>query len=170
MNTSAAPPRVDLATESADGFGAWVSPHWPMMAALARRLSSPGDWEDVLQESLSSAWRKRGQFDDERGSARNWLLAITADQARKSHRRIRSLPLPIEERPVPAADAALGLDLDRSIGGLSARQQLAVSLHYFLDLPVAEVAAVMGCSEGTVKSTLADARGRMRNQLGEDYR
>lgn len=170
MNTSA-PLRVDLATESADGFGVWVSPHWPMMAALARRLSSPGDWEDVLQESLSSAWRKRSQFDGERGSARNWLLAITADQARKSHRRVRLLPLPAgEDRPAPAGDAALGLDLDRSIEGLSGRQQLAVSLHYFLDLPIAEVAAVMGCSEGTVKSTLADARGRMRTQLGEDYR
>jgi RNA polymerase sigma factor (sigma-70 family) len=170
MSTSAAPPRVDLATESADGFGAWVSPYWPMMAALARRLSSPGDWEDVLQEALSSAWRKRGQFDGERGSARNWLLAITADQARKSYRRVRSLPLPIEDRPALTSDSSVGLDLDRSIGGLSARQQLAVSLHYFLDLPVAEVAAVMGCSGGTVKSTLADARGRMRTQLGEDYR
>jgi DNA-directed RNA polymerase specialized sigma24 family protein len=35
-------------------------------------------------------------------------------------------------------------------------------------LSVAETAAVMGCAEGTVKSTLADARARLRTLLGVD--
>ncbi|MGI8664684.1 MAG: RNA polymerase sigma factor [Jatrophihabitans sp.] len=160
-----------IGDRSATAFSDWVSPHWPLMAALARRLSNPGDWEDVLQESLGSAWRKRGQFDADRGSARNWLLAITADQARKSYRRVRLLPVPaVPERPGPAPDQALGLDLERSVAALAPRQRLAISLHYYLGLPVAEVAAVMACSEGTVKSTLADARTRIRSLLGEDYR
>ncbi len=150
-------------------FGAWVTPHWAAMAALARRLSGVADWEDVLQESLSAAWRKRGQFDPDRGTPRNWLLAITADQAHKSRRR----PRPVSLDGIDGADAdhdgSLNLDLERAIGTLAPRQRLAVTLRYYLGLPVADVAGVMGCAVGTAKSTLADARGRIRALLGEDY-
>jgi RNA polymerase sigma-70 factor (ECF subfamily) len=151
------------------GFGDWVRPHWPVLAALARRLSA-SDWEDVLQEALCSAWRKRGQFDPERGSARSWLLAITADQARKSHRRLRPVSELIGNEHAAVPDRSSAIDLERAIGGLTARQQLAVNLHYFLGLPLAEIAGVLGCSEGTAKSTLSDARRRIRASLGEDYR
>jgi RNA polymerase sigma-70 factor (ECF subfamily) len=151
-------------------FGAWVRPHWAAMSALARRLSGVPDWEDVLQESLSAAWRKRAQFDPHRGTPRNWLLAITADQAHKNRRRPRAAPLDGVERAAAGSDATLGLDLERAITQLAPRQRLAVTLRYFLGLPVADVATVMGCAEGTAKSTLADARDRIRALLGEDYR
>lgn len=152
------------------GFGDWVRPHWPVLAALARRLSPADGWEDVLQEALCSAWRKRGQFDPDRGSARSWLLAITADQARKSHRRLRPVTELTGQEPAGSADRSTAIDLERAIGGLTERQQLAVNLHYFLGLPLVEIAGVLGCSEGTAKSTLADARRRIRTSLGEDYR
>ena len=58
----------------------------------------------------------------------------------------------------------------RATRSLAHRQQVAVALYYYLDLPVAETAVVMGCSEGTVKATLSAARGRLRELLGEDYR
>jgi DNA-directed RNA polymerase specialized sigma24 family protein len=45
-----------------------------------------------------------------------------------------------------------------------------VALHYYLGLTVDECAGVMGCSAGTVKSTLSDARTRLREILGEEYR
>jgi RNA polymerase sigma-70 factor (ECF subfamily) len=151
-------------------FGAWVKPHWAAMSALARRLSNVADWEDVLQESLSAAWRKRAQFDPQRGTPRNWLLAITADQAHKSRRRPRAASLDGVDRAAAGSDAALNLDLERAIAMLAPRQRLAVTLRYFLGLPVADVATVMGCAEGTAKSTLADARDRIRAALGEDYR
>ncbi|HST49226.1 RNA polymerase sigma factor [Jatrophihabitans sp.] len=151
-------------------FGTWVRPHWAAMSALARRLAGVSDWEDVLQESLSAAWRKRAQFDPHRGTPRNWLLAITADQAHKNRRRRRAAPLDGVEHAIPGNDAALSLDLERAIALLAPRQRLAVTLRYFLGLPVADVATVMGCAEGTAKSTLADARDRIRSLLGEDYR
>jgi RNA polymerase sigma-70 factor (ECF subfamily) len=138
------------------------------MAGFARRLSSPADWEDVLQEALAASWRKRHQFDPARGSVRNWLLAIVADQAAKRWRRLR--PVPAEDRSAQPAEPALALDLARAIRSLPQRQQVAVNLYYYLGLPVAESAAVMGCTEGTVKSTLSAARSRLRELLGEDYR
>jgi len=148
------PSPVDQPARSAtveQDFGAWVKPHWGAMAALARRLSSLADWEDVLQESLSAAWRKRAQFDPDRGTPRNWLLAITADQAYKSHRRPRAVPLDGIDGGDSERDGALNLDLERAVGALAPRQRLAVTLRYYLGLPVADVATVMGCAEGTAK-------------------
>lgn len=158
----------DPGADDAAGFAAWVRPHWPAMAGFARRLSSSADWEDVLQEALAASWRKRHQFDPARGSVRNWLLAIVADQAAKRWRRLR--PVPEEDRSSQPCEPALALDLARAIGSLTRRQQVAINLYYYLGLPVAESAAVMGCTEGTVKSTLAAARSRLRELLGEDYR
>jgi len=150
-----------------DAFGAWVDPHWATMAHLARRLAPPGEWEDVLQEALGAAWRKRGQYDPGRGSPRNWLLAVVADQARKGHRRRRAFDV-LEDGAVD--DVRADLDLARALRRLTARQRAAIELHYYLGLPVAEVAEVLGCSPGTVKSTLSDARARLRRELGEEYR
>jgi RNA polymerase sigma factor (sigma-70 family) len=165
------PTPVTGGTGGRDAFGEWVRPHWDGMARLARRLSPASEWEDVLQEALSAAWRKRAQFDPDRGTAGNWLLAIVADQARKGRRRIAVRPhAPLEDAAAVARDSASDLDMERAVARLSGRQQSAVALYYYLGLPIADVAAVMACSPGTVKSTLADARLRLRQDLGQDYR
>jgi RNA polymerase sigma-70 factor (ECF subfamily) len=159
----------DLST--ADGFTEWVAPHWSAMMHLASRLCGRSVGEDVLQEALTTAWRKRAQFDAERGSARNWLLALTADQARKAHRRsMRQARQLLIDAPAAAVSTPdRDMDIDCAIGRLSHRQKLAVGLYYDLGLPVADVARVMQCAEGTVKSTLADARARLRDDLGKDF-
>ncbi len=163
-------PVTGQAPDAAAAFGAWIRPHWPAMAGFARRLAAAADWEDVLQDALTASWRKRNQFDPARGSQRNWLLAIVADQASKSRRRLRPVSGANLDGPTADREPTSALDLDRVIRALPHRQQVAVGLYYYLGLPVAEVAAVMDCSEGTVKSTLSSARGRLRELLGEDYR
>ncbi|MEU8224469.1 sigma-70 family RNA polymerase sigma factor [Kribbella sp. NPDC048915] len=149
------------------GFVEWVRPHLPAMARLAGRLAVGADRDDVVQEALARAWAKRSQYDATRGTASAWLLAITADQARKAVRRMRaggaSLALVDEAvTPVSRPDLDARMDVDQAIMSLSERQRLAVDCFYFADLSVADTAAVMGCSEGTVKSTLSDARNRLR--------
>lgn len=154
-----------------EAFAAFVAPHWEGMARLAARLAPSGEWEDVLQEALVAAWRKRSQYDDERGTARNWLLAIVADQCRKGHRRrfARREQL-LTDLPLDEPDRSAEADLDRALLRLTDRQRAVVALHYYLGLPVADVGAVLGVSAGTVKSTLSDARERLRSELGEEYR
>jgi RNA polymerase sigma factor (sigma-70 family) len=157
---------VAVPAEDAQDFRAWVAPHLVAMGRLATRLTSSGDREDVVQEALVRAWRKRSQFDESRGSAQSWLLAIVADRARRHRSRIRVTDELID---VPAAsrDVDASLDLEHAISGLPKRQRLAVELRYLLGLDVKECAAVMDCSEGTVKSTLYDARSRLRGVLEE---
>ena len=143
-------------------FGAWVRPHLGAMARLAGRLAVGADRDDVVQEALARAWAKRSQYDGSRGTPSAWLLAITADQARKAVRRTHRglVLLPDDEGRRPDLDARM--DVEDAVQALPARQRLAVDCYYFADLSIAETAAVMGCSEGTVKSTLSDARARLR--------
>jgi RNA polymerase sigma factor (sigma-70 family) len=146
-----------------DDFARWLQPSWVSMTRLASRLVGTLDAEDVVQEAVTTAWRKWDRFDASRGTPRAWLLSLTADHARRHWRRMASLPMPIAEiEPAPHAESSPDLDLRAEVIKLRGQQRLAVELYYYLDLPVSEVAQVMRCSEGTVKSTLSDARARLR--------
>jgi DNA-directed RNA polymerase specialized sigma24 family protein len=112
------------APERPDDFMLWVRPHVAAMTRLAARLGSPGNQDDIVQDALVRAWLKRHQFRPGRGSPSAWLLAITADQARRMRRsvvrpltrQVRGSSPEIEER----------LDLEGAIAKLSSRQRLAV--------------------------------------------
>jgi RNA polymerase sigma factor (sigma-70 family) len=157
---------VGLPSGVAD-FADWVRPHLPAMARLAARLAPHADRDDVVQEAMARAWAKRDRFDERRGSPSAWLLAITADQAAKARHPLPSIVRRVEATvsPSPAEDA---IDIAQALRRLAPRQRMAINCFYFVGLSVAETAAVMGCAEGTVKSTLADARARLRTLLGVD--
>lgn len=146
-----------------DVFGEWVRPHLAAMAGLASRMAPWVDRDDIVQEALSRAWKKRDQFDPARGTPRVWLLAITADRARHAKPR-PNVPLTTDPAQ-PDVMTDDHLDLERVVSDLPPRQRIAVDCYYYLDLSVAETAAVMGCAEGTVKSSLSDARKNIRRAL-----
>lgn len=152
----------------ADAFAGWVRPHLPAMTRLAARLAPDADRDDVVQDALVRAWTKRTQFDPARGSPSAWLLAITADRARRARVRAGAPSVqlvPAHDSAPPPRDGDSGVDLARALDRLSPRQRLAVDCFYYAGLSVAETAAVMGCADGTVKSTLAEARARLRPLL-----
>ena len=156
-NAEAAAPNAPAA------FADWVRPQVDRMARLAARLAPDADRDDIVQEALVRAWQKRHQFDPARTPGK-WLLAITADRARRARRRRRP-SIVLGELPGRVRAADDRVDVEFAIGRLPPRQRLAVDCFYFVGLSVAETAAVMGCSEGTVKSTLSDARLRLRGML-----
>ncbi len=153
--------------DSPTEFAAWVEPELSKMSQLAARLAPNGDRDDVVQEALVRAWRNRGQYNEGRGTAATWLLAITADQARRARRRRRPFAL-VGEIMVPSSSLDDQVDVEAAVARLAKRQKLAVDCFYFVGLSVVETAAVMRCSEGTVKSTLSDARKRLRHLLEVD--
>ncbi|MGH8862384.1 MAG: RNA polymerase sigma factor [Jatrophihabitantaceae bacterium] len=156
----------------ARAFTLWIGPHWDVLYRLAVRMCGPVDGDDVLQESLAASWRKRHQFDPDRGTARAWLVTIVVDQARKHlSRRRRHAESQLEEVAADDPDdRTVAFDVTRALRGLTERQRVIVSLYYYADLPVVEVASAMSCSAGTVKSTLFDARNRLQELLGDRYR
>lgn len=109
--------------------------------------------------------------DASRGTPRAWLLAVVADLGRKTWRTRRPVPIELDDTPArPAGDHDARLDLARALAALTERQRLAVELHYYLGLPLAEIASALGCAEGTVKSTLSDGRAKLRTAMGEEHR
>ena len=149
-------------------FEEWVRPHWAVMRRLAERMAGPSGRDDVLQEALLGAWQTRSSFDPELGHARIWLLAITANHAKKAARTARSRRYQLVPSTTPTAPE-VRVDMERAITGLPERQRLAIELFYFVGLPVDDVAAVMGCANGTVKSTLSAARQSLETALGMEY-
>lgn len=145
-------------------FAAWVAPHLPVMSRVAARLAPHADRDDVVQEALARAWRRRSTYDASRGAPAAWLCAIVAGEASRLRVRVRPT-LQLVDQPVE--DTRRDLDLERAVARLPKRMRQAVDLHYFAGLTVVETATVMGCAEGTVKSTLSDARARLRTALGE---
>lgn len=135
----------------------------PVLLRLAARLAPSKTPEDVVQDALERAWKYRDRFDGRRGSHVDWLLAIVANEARRA-RRSFSLPVSIIV-PRDAAYADLRIDLDRAMRRLSSRQRFAVDCYYYVGLSISQTAQLMTCSEGTVKSTLADARAKLKTEL-----
>jgi RNA polymerase sigma-70 factor (ECF subfamily) len=161
-------PRIDRPPDP--DFAAALGEHGRAMFRFAVTLSSRDDADDLVQDAMARAWKKRGQFDPARGSLRAWLLAIVADQARSRWRRRQPMWEPLDPEVITASAAdEIAVDVGRHVAALPARQRAAVVLHYFVDLPVEEVATLMACSPGTVKSTLHDARRSLARALGEAY-
>jgi RNA polymerase sigma-70 factor (ECF subfamily) len=135
--------------------------------------------EDTAQDAFVSAWRSIGSLRGE--SFRPWMLRIAANACRdelrrRSRRPSASLDLALEEGmpdptdPGPPPEhGALQAELRERIEGtlqqLNADQRLAVVLCDIEGLDYSEIATVMKCSLGTVKSRIARARARLRELL-----
>jgi RNA polymerase sigma-70 factor (ECF subfamily) len=124
---------------------------------------APADAEDLLQEALLRAWQRWHTYDATRGTVAAWLCAIVLDQSRQRSRRVQ--PDPVIVLPPEMRDDAQAVDLEMALRRLAPRQRQVVELYYFVGLPVGDVAVVLGIGPGTVKSTLSDARTRLRQLL-----
>ena len=144
-----------------------------------RLLASAEAAEDATQEAFIAAYRRIDSFRG--GNFRAWLLRIAANASYDELRRQRRRPTASLEAamaqgaaqaPSPAAgpeDEALRLELNVHLQGglatLPADQRLAVILRDVQGLSYEELAEVMRCSLGTVKSRIARGRARMREYL-----
>lgn len=157
-------------------FADWVGPHLSLITAVAAREVGRADADDLVQEALLRAWRRRSTFDATKGSVRVWLLAVLLDRARRH--RVRGLarmgwhrvPQQVDDSPVRSdatghAGSDQRLDVDAALRRLPRRQRQVITLHYLADLTVTDVAHVLGISVGTVKSQLFDARKALRGTL-----
>jgi len=142
----------------------------PAYRLAAVMLADRTTAEDAVQEASLKAWRKLRQVRPG-AEMKPWFLGIVANECREVRRgRWWSvLRLPDSQFPVtPGGDyLAAFADLRRAIRRLRHRRRLLLVLHWYLDLPLADVAAITGLSEDAVKSELSRAIGQLRKLLGE---
>jgi RNA polymerase sigma-70 factor, ECF subfamily len=166
----------------AAAFGLLFQRHKDRLWAVALRTTcDPEDAADALQEAMISAFRRAKDFRGD-SAVTTWLHRIVVNAAldRLRRRPARSVswsgdPDALETLlaqdgrgeasafiPSPRADSVnTRLDVDAALRLLSAEQRAALVLVDMLGYPVAEVAAILGLSEGTVKSRCARGRARL---------
>ena len=129
--------------------------------------------EDIAQETFARAFISWGKLWPD-GNPTGWVHRVAANLAISWHRRAaRELRAVTRlgkrtEMTVPGPESHH--ELHREIAYLPPRQRAVVAVFYVAGLSVEETAKAMGCKEGTVKSLLHAARGRLRERLGEDAR
>lgn len=140
----------------------------PVIAAL---LGDRAGAEDVVQEALVEAQRRWASVDgfDKPGA---WVRRVALNRASNVHRRSgrehRALTRLRVVRAESASDALPDDRLWSLVRDLPDQQRRAVVLHYVGDLSVADVADVMECSEGTVKTHLSRARAHLAGRYAAD--
>ncbi len=130
-----------------------------------------GDAEDLVQETfirVARRWNQVESMDHPVAYARRILVNLALDGAeRRSRQRAELEPTGgrAEMADECAARALRGVDdlaeLQRALTELPPRQRAVLVLRYWADLPLAEVAAILGCSAGTVKSTASKGAARL---------
>ncbi|GLZ43817.1 hypothetical protein Acsp06_00020 [Actinomycetospora sp. NBRC 106375] len=173
--------RTALVEDLDAGFEAVVRTHGDVVHAVARRTSDrAADAEDLAAEAFLRAYRALRGYAPARIEAldlRPWLLTILLNTARNDRRSAARRPrtdgvTPVPDRPSPTPGPAeraeasdLGDRLATLLADLPVAQRTAVVLRHVVDLPVAEVAAVLECTEGTARSYAARGLAALRTRL-----
>jgi RNA polymerase sigma factor (sigma-70 family) len=146
------------------------------------------DAEDLTAESFLRAYRALSTYRRDRVlgiNPRPWLLTITLNLCRNQHRDAARKPAhePLEQEAdqahdppdpqISVEDTILRRETDRELAilltALPEDQRAAVVLRHVIDLPVAEIAEILGRPAGTVKSDIARGRRRLEQALRERH-
>ena len=150
-------------------FAALVQEHSRSMYRSARALL-PGDAQaqDAVGEAVLLAWQSFEKLREPK-AAKGWLLKITVNCAYAQLRRDRRL-VELEKAEGVAAPEKEELpeNLWQAVLRLPEEQRLAVTLYYYEDMAVAQIARTLGIPQGTVKSRLNRGRERLRKLLEEE--
>jgi RNA polymerase sigma-70 factor, ECF subfamily len=130
--------------------------------------------EDAAQESLVRVWKALERYDG-RASLSSWIYAITRNRCLTALERRRDMDslsddaVETEVAMLAAPEDTVSADrseqLQELIDLLPGRLRRALMLYYFQERSTSEVALMLGCPEGTVKTQLFRARAALTEQL-----
>ena len=162
---------VSATAGDAQSFGALIEPLLdPAYRLAAVMLADRPAAEDAVQEASIKAWRKLGQLRGDLKSLRPWFLSIVANECRMAKRQRWWSVLKLADMPAssPGPDQGGSSDLHRALLRLSPDERLPLVLHFYLDLPVDEVAQALHVSAAAAKSRIYRAAKRLRSDLTQE--
>lgn len=143
--------------------------HAHELIVFARSLVGPDDAQDVLSEAFSSAIATPGWATV--SNPRAYLYRSVYNRAQSHVQRAAARPgreLRAVRLQTPSTEPAMpDPTVLSAVEQLSTQQRAVIILTYWKDLPVAQVAELLGVSDGTVRKQLARARARLREVLDE---
>ena len=147
--------------------------HLAMFRFAYRLTGSAADAEDIVQECFVGLLRADCGYDAARTPLRTYLLGAVRNQAAKRFRRREDAAAEVDVPPdlrspeSEAVRAEMGNSVARAVLGLPDSQREVLILAHYEEMPLAEIAAVVGIEVGAVKSRLQRARGALREMLAE---
>jgi RNA polymerase sigma-70 factor (sigma-E family) len=140
----------------------------PLLRTAVLLTGDRADAEDLAQQAfIRTAGRWSAARTAPEAYARRVLINLVRDRQRDAARRPRTVVAEIGDRPVPSAEESVDVrdELLATLAKLPTRQRAVLVLRFLEDLPAADVAALLNCSEGTVRSQTFHALVRMRELL-----
>ena len=147
-----------------------------------KTLKNESEVEDVLQETFIEAYRHLSQLKDP-SVFRPWLYKIALYQCNRVFRRKRPLIFSDMEESVVAAipdetaeflplsvleNKEAGALILKLVEQLPDEQRVTLTLFYFQQMTIAEIARVMDCPENTVKSRMRYAKRTLKTQIEKE--
>jgi RNA polymerase sigma factor (sigma-70 family) len=161
-----------------DAFSVLVRASYPRLHGVARLILRDSERaQDAVQEALVQAWRHvRALRDTDAWDA--WLHRLTVHACYRMARKVKRRDQ-VELHVMRDLDSAGSFDLSMSVvdrdqmgqelGRLPIDQRTVMVLHFYVDLPLSDVANILGIPIGTVKSRLHRALETLRAALGADH-
>ncbi len=155
---------------SLEAFEDFYSREFAMVVGLAYALSG-SRWvaEDLAQEAFLAAhrdWDRVGGYDGPGVWVRRVVANLSASAFRRRAIEAKALTrVALGRTPVLPELSADDSEFWGAVRSLPRRQAQVIALHYLEDMPVAEIARVLGTAEGTVKKHLHDGRKSLARRL-----
>ena len=149
----------------------YVSAHMGRMRRVAYLLCGDFDRaDDIVQatvERLYLRWRQVRAAGNVDAYVHTVLVRVFLAERRRFWSRVNLMDEP-PDRPAPAGQPAdERIAVRTALRKLPRRQQAVLVLRFLCDLPVADVAGILGCAQGTVKSQTSDGLAALRRSLGD---
>jgi RNA polymerase sigma-70 factor, ECF subfamily len=156
-----------VATRQQD-FERLAMPHTRSLLRVARRLTPDlSTAEDLVQETMLSAWRGFHQF-TAGTNERAWLFRILINAAHARGRKLQSAPqtVPISEHDFPVdASAPMAVEVTRALDELPLEQREVLMLGVVEGFTSQEMSEILSIPIGTVMSRMSRGRQALRAKL-----
>ena len=154
---------------AAESFEEYYQRDYRKLLGLAFVLTgSQGPAEDLCQEALTEAhrrWAKISGYDRPEAWVRRVMVNKSSSRGRKLRSEAKALLRLGNRAAVVVEPTERSLEIWEAVRRLPERQAQAIALHYWDDLPRAEIAEVLGCSDETVKTHLKRGRAALSEHL-----
>jgi RNA polymerase sigma-70 factor (sigma-E family) len=154
-----------------EAYLAYVHGRIPALRRIAYLLGGDEHQaDDLVQETITklyARWPRISAVDNVDAYTHTMLVRAFLDEKRRGWWRVRLFGSPPERAASVAGAAEDRAMLRGALAKVAPRQQAVLVLRYLCDQSVSEVAEILGCSEGTIKSQTTHGLNSLRKILGE---